>query len=575
MDVAPLVSDLIRSAQDDTGIRASREDLLAAWWVYSQLSEESVADTRGALTSGKDGGIDAVYTDGSRRVVVLVQAKLRRSFAVNEKAGDLSKLTRWKALLEGPEPRFLAALRGLSTVSVSRIKAAREGFEQGLSLEFHFVSTGRATDNNIATHRDLVADESGLDRFRFVSGTDLLVLYDDYLAGVQPVHELVLPIGPKFVRGEEMNGVELGIYLVPGDAISREVRTHKHRLFARNIRGYQGDNNAVNREISNTVSTAPETFSYKNNGLTVVCDEWDVSERRHTLTLKHPQIVNGQQTSWTLAHVSLEDAARVNAIVKVVSIARGGDGSYDHLVDSIVKATNWQSRITMADLKSNDPQQIALGRALRSLGYFYARKKEHQGQTQQKARKLPVISRDDLADAIGGVDEESLPLRENKDYLFETQSTYNRIVDPSQASRDVACVGMWKVINARTKGPRGSTKPRTKWLVLYALWRRLGADFTAHSPAVGEACLSRNTSSNPLRPALNALVDSYVAEVECFFRAARGKAGLPEDATNFFKTPKLDPRMTSHLGSRQHIAKTRRLEAEVAKAQAALNASAP
>src|SRR5262245_16939224 len=95
-----------------------------------------------------------------------------------------------------------------------------------------------------------------------------------------------------------------------------------------------------------------------------------------TLTLDNPQVVNGQQTSKSLAGVSAAAADTVQVTVRVVTIGRAAVDSveYDRLVRAIVEATNRQSSIPVTELRSNDRVQVELQRRLRKLGYYYARK---------------------------------------------------------------------------------------------------------------------------------------------------------------------------------------------------------
>ena len=128
----------------------------------------------------------------------------------------------------------------------------------------------------------------------------------------------------------------------------------------------------MNDAIIKTVQEEPARFRYLNNGLTIVCDEATFSRGRGRggeLKLSNPQIVNGQQTSRSLASVPRASADRVEVITRVVQIDREqvDEDEYDRLVSSIVRATNLQSAVPYSDLIANDKMQVELQRTLRRI----------------------------------------------------------------------------------------------------------------------------------------------------------------------------------------------------------------
>jgi hypothetical protein len=68
----------------------------------------------------------------------------------------------------------------------------------------------------------------------------------------------------------------------------------RKNLFNDNVRDYQGEN-SVNAEINNTIVSNPAKFALLNNGVTIVCEEFQ--QFNNKLTISSPQIVNGCQTS--------------------------------------------------------------------------------------------------------------------------------------------------------------------------------------------------------------------------------------------------------------------------------------
>ncbi len=154
----------------------------------------------------------------------------------------------------------------------------------------------------------------------------------------------------------------MNLFLVPGDAIARAVADHGRRLFARNVRDYLGENR-VNEKIEQTLRIHPDRFRYLNNGITFVCDDTEVVTKsgRSVLRLVNPQIVNGQQTSYSLAAVG-EVSERADVLVKVVMIDRAAHTkeTYADILHDLVFATNWQSRITRGTSARPTPSRSTL-----------------------------------------------------------------------------------------------------------------------------------------------------------------------------------------------------------------------
>ena len=118
--------------------------------------------------------------------------------------------------------------------------------------------------------------------------------------------------------------------------ITTEDRRLRQALFTDNVRDYQGDTD-INSEIMDTICNAPSNFALLNNGITIVCSNVTVSNRK--LTLVNPQIVNGCQTCNVLfdAYVSGVDISKVTLLAKVIATEK------DELTTSVIRGTNSQN----------------------------------------------------------------------------------------------------------------------------------------------------------------------------------------------------------------------------------------
>ena len=73
-------------------------------------------------------------------------------------------------------------------------------------------------------------------------------------------------------------------------------------LFSRNLR-YFIKKRDIDSSIIDTIKKCPDTFWFKNNGITIICDDFDVDGKQ--VKLQNFSIVNGGQTT-TLLHKSVD-----------------------------------------------------------------------------------------------------------------------------------------------------------------------------------------------------------------------------------------------------------------------------
>lgn len=118
--------------------------------------------------------------------------------------------------------------------------------------------------------------------------------------------------------------------------ITTEDQRLRQTLFTDNVRDYQGDT-VINTEIMETIKSAPSNFALLNNGITIVCSNVTVSNRK--ITLVNPQIVNGCQTCNVLfdAYIAGVDIEKVTLLAKVIATEK------DELTTSVIRGTNSQN----------------------------------------------------------------------------------------------------------------------------------------------------------------------------------------------------------------------------------------
>lgn len=162
-------------------------------------------------------------------------------------------------------------------------------------------------------------------------------------------------------------------------------------IFESNVRDYQGSvvvNTGIRKTLKNRES---ENFWYLNNGVTIITPKAVMAGKQ--LTIEDPQIVNGLQTSHEIyQHFSqLDDCSGDERAVLVRVICEENEEARDR----IIRATNSQTSIPPASLRSSDDIHRNIEDFLKSNGYYYDRKKNYyknQGMPVAKIISIPYMA---------------------------------------------------------------------------------------------------------------------------------------------------------------------------------------
>ena len=144
----------------------------------------------------------------------------------------------------------------------------------------------------------------------------------------------------------------------------------RNGLLGRNLRYYVRQK-AVDTGISETIAKTPEDFWYKNNGIVIVCEDYDIDGTEIKFT--NFSIVNGGQTTNRISQVDITKDFYL--LCKVVKTKGDTEEKKDEFILGIADSTNSQKPIKAADLKANTPEQLRLRTRLNNKGVYYITKK--------------------------------------------------------------------------------------------------------------------------------------------------------------------------------------------------------
>ena len=204
---------------------------------------------------------------------------------------------------------------------------------------------------------------------------------------------------------------------------------HNTNLLARNLR-YHVTGRAIDKAIEETIRDAPESFWLKNNGITIICDEFRIDGKE--VKLKNFSIVNGGQTSYMI-HKSrfVTEQQDFYLPCKIIETSGNTEDEKNLFSLEIAKATNSQKAIKQIDLKANSPEQVRFSQAMREAGIFYQTKR---GEVVPSSYKLSYLN-SDLAEigklCLSAVFQMPGTSR-NKPSTLYSQQYYDAIFDGNQ-----------------------------------------------------------------------------------------------------------------------------------------------
>lgn len=216
------------------------------------------------------------------------------------------------------------------------------------SLVLYYVSTGaEPTDENFSGNQKLLMEElTKVEYFESVEvklvGAKKLIKLCRELENEFEVQMNIIDIFPLIVNNET--------YVKKAHAftcealeflrlLTKEDGSLRRSLFNDNVRDYLGDNKTVNSEIEKTITESPEMFLLCNNGITIVCTNFE-QVRDKLVNIENPQIVNGCQTSNSL--FNQRDSSNIRKVKLLVRLIFTENPD---ISNKIVRGTNKQNQV--------------------------------------------------------------------------------------------------------------------------------------------------------------------------------------------------------------------------------------
>jgi len=361
----------------------------------------------GLVGDGGDGGIDAIYTfingeplkeDTSVNTnqkknhieLIVIQSKTSAGFKEDaitkfrESAQDLFNLAN--------DPNDYAARYNADLID--KVNLFRKSYSKlaktfpKIEIRYFYATQGDEIHPNVSgkvpkLQEDIVKMFGGAEfSFKFIGASELLEMTRNVPSTSRVLEVAESPIGT--TAGSYLCLVSLSKYyefISDSGALARSI-------FESNVRDYQGSvvvNTGIRKTLENKES---ENFWYLNNGVTIITPKAVMAGKQ--LTIEDPQIVNGLQTSHEIYQYfsKLENYEGDERAVLVRVICEEDEEARDR----IIRATNSQTSIPPASLRSSDDIHRNIEDFLKSNGYYYDRKKNFYKNQGMPVSKIISIS---------------------------------------------------------------------------------------------------------------------------------------------------------------------------------------
>ncbi len=151
--------------------------------------------------------------------------------------------------------------------------------------------------------------------------------------------------------------------VVPGSFLADIYLQYGSKLLEGNVRSFLSIRGKVNKAIRGTILQEPSMFFAYNNGIAVTASEIETSTEngKNLMTkIKDMQIINGGQTTASIANAVLQDKADLSEIYIPMKLSVVNQDKAKEMIPVISRSANSQNKVDEADFFSNHPYHIRL-----------------------------------------------------------------------------------------------------------------------------------------------------------------------------------------------------------------------
>lgn len=323
------------------------------WFATSifEIDEDSALEAI-SVEGANDKAIDLLYIDDDEGRIFIAQGKYSRNLQYHAKETDVANIESSLNWLSSPEALEKEGKPELAELA----KEYQEALKEGYGVELLYVYTGKKSfnvDKKIAVFNQNEENILRRRNFRHYHLELLQDLWDEIQGGRRRIQKDSIEVSEN--EYIQMQG-KFGNALVANISCKEIVRLYNQygdKLFDRNVRLFLGARKgSVNAGIAETIKDTKDrgNFWAYNNGITIICDQFSVKEKK--VNLSNFSIVNGCQTTVSLAD-NKGDSPELFVLIRF--IAASAD-----IVDNVIRFTNSQNPIRTWDIASQEKTQRRL-----------------------------------------------------------------------------------------------------------------------------------------------------------------------------------------------------------------------
>ncbi len=351
-DYFPMTPQLQRNWKPEQHEKNRLSRSLAAFAI-ANIADITPAQAANSIVNGEnDNGIDAIYFDRMKNLLLLVQAK----------AGNAPNM--------GDNKKFCDGIRDLVH---QRFQKFNDGFarlqqdvEDALNTNgVKIIGCNIYLDESLSSHVITDLDQLKTELNQFEPRFEWQDLNIGITHGWLTAKQAIAPVDVVLTleNWHCLDRPRRAFYgLVKASELASLYQQHNKSLFEKNIRYYLGTED-VNLAIAETVKQQPSELFYLNNGLTITCSVISLpsghKQESTQFTLKGFSVVNGAQTVGAIASVYNANGSISSDAKLLVTIIELGTET-DNIGEKITGARNTQNAVRDVYFAALDPNQERL-----------------------------------------------------------------------------------------------------------------------------------------------------------------------------------------------------------------------
>ncbi len=200
-------------------------------------------------------------------------------------------------------------------------------------------------------------------------------------------------------------------------------KKYKNKLLAMNLRYYIKNDN-IDDKIEHSIINEPNNFYYYNNGIIIVCDDFEVIDNK--LKLKKFSIVNGGQTTRIIGELPFNKDFYL--VAKIIKNTYQDEESKNEFIANIAEASNTQKPIKPKDIIANRKEQRMLQSLFNKNDMFIEIKRGDKPDINRIKEKYQKTKNNELAqDLFSFIFLQPGPAHNNVSKILQQNDKYNLI----------------------------------------------------------------------------------------------------------------------------------------------------